>query len=453
MATVTRNQIAHLHDKIIVTLTKEDYLPGFEKSLKQYAKQANVPGFRKGNVPSGMIRKMYGQSLFQDEVLRQAGRSLEDYLSSEKVAIFAQPMVLPSEKPQSLDMNAPSDVDFEFEIGLKPDFKIPALENGTALTRYTVAVSDAMVEDEVKRTTRRFGAMEHPDAVESQEDVIYISSGNTEEGGEESETPLMIERLPEALRQKAIGMKAGDSLTITPSTDFTDNGERNAFLKDVLKAGDPAATYTLNITKVGRIKPAEINADLFAQVFQNDDIADETAFRDRIRQELQREYDRVAGERLNNEIFETLVHTTPIELPVAFLKRWLREGGEDNKPKSPQQVEQEFPGFDHQLRWTLISDKLIGDLGVSVSAEEVKQDIQGRVLAYFGMHDADDAPWLDGYMQKVVKDEKMMNETYRRLLFDRLFDALRNKFAVEEKELTEAEFFALPAPGGHHHHH
>ncbi len=452
MATVTRNSIAPLHDKITVTLTKEDYLPGFEKSLKQYAKQAAVPGFRKGNVPAGMVRKMYGQSIFQDEVLRQAGRSLEDFLSKEQVAIFAQPMVLPGEAPQSINMHEPADVDFHFEIGLKPDFAVPALQNGTTITRYTVPVTDAMIDDELGRIARRYGTMEHPDAVEHNDDVVYLSY-TPAAGGEAVETPVVVERLPQVLRDKAIGLKAGDTLTITPQTDIADDAERAAFMKDVLKADYADVPYTLTVSKAGRIRPAEINDELFAQVFPNDAPADEAAFRARVKEELQREYDRVAGERLNNEIFETLVHTTPIDLPVTFLKRWLREGGEGGKPKTAQQVEQEFPGFEHQLRWTLISDKMIGDLGVQVSAEEVKEDIQNRVLAYFGMHDADDAPWLEGYMQKVVKDEKMMNETYRRILFDRLFEALRSKFAVEEKEVSEADFFALPAPGGHHHHH
>src|SRR6187401_1146255 len=123
MATVNRESIGNLHDKVIVKLSKEDYLPSFEKSLKGYAKQANVPGFRKGNVPAGMVRKMYGQSLFQDEVLRTAGKQLEDYLNKENVGIFGQPMIMPQESAIRLDMNNPQEVDFTFEIGLKPEFQ------------------------------------------------------------------------------------------------------------------------------------------------------------------------------------------------------------------------------------------------------------------------------------------------------------------------------------------
>ncbi len=125
MATVTREPIGNLHDKVVVKLTKEDYYPGFEKSLKGYAKNANVPGFRKGMVPAGMVKKMYGPSVFQDEVLRTAGQQLEGYLNKEAIGIFGQPMIMPSESAPRLDMNNPADVDFSFEIGLKPDFTHP----------------------------------------------------------------------------------------------------------------------------------------------------------------------------------------------------------------------------------------------------------------------------------------------------------------------------------------
>ena len=154
MATVTRENIGNLHDKLTVKLAKDDYWPSFEKTLKQYAKNANVPGFRKGMVPSGMVRKMYGQSIFTDEVLRSAGRKLEEYLGSEKLSIFAQPMILPNEQPSTLDMNNPADVDFAFEVGLKPDFQIPSLNGKTKLSRYKISVSDKMLDDEIEMASR-----------------------------------------------------------------------------------------------------------------------------------------------------------------------------------------------------------------------------------------------------------------------------------------------------------
>lgn len=459
MATVTRENIAPLHDKITVKLTKEDYLPSFEKSLKQYAKQANVPGFRKGMVPSGMVKKMYGQNLFGDEVFRSAGRELEEYLKNEKVAIFAQPMIMPGEQPLSLDMNQPADVDFSFEIGVKPDFEIPALNGSTPLTRYKVSVSDKMLEDELERISRRYGKVENPESVTNKDNIIYVTyepcdeSGSVAEGAEKIEDTVLLEKMPARLQEMLMDKKAGDTLVFKPA-DVCTAEELTSFLKDPLKKDDSAAQqfFKLTVTKVGLLIPAELNAELFMQVFPNEMITEESAFRAKIKEELGREYERISKDRLNNEMYELLVHNTNINLPVAFLKRWLREGQE--KPKSEKEVEQEFPGFDHQLRWTLISDKIILDNGINVSQQEVIEDVKGRVLAYFGMDNDEDAPWMDSYMQKVAKDEKTLNETYRRLLFDRLFDFLQTKFAITEQEISEEEFFKLPdAHAAHHHHH
>jgi trigger factor len=459
MATVTRENIGTLHDRINVKLSKDDYMPSFEKSLKHYAKSANVPGFRKGMVPAGMVRKMYGQSIFSDEVLRTASSQLEEYLKKEAVAIFAQPMIVRNDQPLRLDMNAPSDVDFSFEIGLKPDFELTPLKNKTALTRYKVAVADKMVEDEVERIKRRYGKAEDQETVTNKDNIIYCKYEACDEAGNvlaESmmvEDTVLLEKMPAKLQDMLMGKKAEDTLVFKPADVCTEE-ELPGFMKDPFKLTVEAANqyYKLTITKVAQLVPAELNTELFGQVFPNADVADEASFKELIRTELGREYDRISRERLQNEMFELLVHQTPIQLPVDFLKRWLKEGGE--KPKTEAEVEKEFGGFDHQLRWTLISDKLILDNNINVSREEVMEDLKTRVLAYFGMTTDEDAPWLESYMVKVAKDEKTMDETFRRLLFDKLFLFLETQFSMTEQEVGEEEFFKLPdAHAAHHHHH
>ncbi len=461
MATVTRENIGTLHDKLTVKLVKDDYMPAFEKTLKQYAKTANVPGFRKGMVPAGMLRKMYGQSVFNEEVIRSAGKKLEDYMTSEKLSIFAQPMILSNENMARLDMNKPDDIDFSFEVGLKPEFEIPAINNKATLTRYKISVTDKMMDDEIQRITRRYGKVESQETASDKEDIIYATyepcdaAGNVTEPDKKIEDTEVLDKMPAKLKEMVMGKKAGDTMVFVPAGVCTEE-ELKAFLKDPLKSGEEAAQqhYKLTISKVGKLIPQELGPELYAQVFQHIEIKDEADFREKVTAELQREFDRITGERLHNEIFEMLVHNTPISLPVAFLKRWMREGGE--KPKSAQEVEQEFGGFEHQLMWQLISDKLMHDNGISVSIEEVKADIKTRVLAYFGLgpDSEDQAPWMDGYMTKVMKDEKMIDETYRRMVSAKLFQFLETKFTITEKEIEEEAFFKLAdAHTAHHHHH
>ncbi len=458
MATVTRENIGTLHDKITVKLSKEDYMPSFEKSLKQYARNVNIPGFRKGMVPNAMIRKMYGQSLYNDEVLRMAGNKLETYLRDENLAIFAQPMVLPGET-LNLDMNAPGDVDFSFEVGLKPEFEIPAIKEKAPLTLYKIEVSDKMLDDELERIRRRYGKVEDQEVVSSGDDIIYAfyepvdASGQVAEDTDKKEDTVLFEKLPVKMQELLQGKKAEDSIVFVPA-EIASGEELTAFLKDPLKATEDQAQqqYRMTLTKVGRLIPHELDETLFAAVFPNDQVTSEADFKERIKAELGKEYERISRERFNNEIYELLVHQTPVTFPVAFLKRWLKEGQEN--PKSEAEVEQEFPSFDHQLRWTLISDKLILEHDINVSREEVLDDIKGRVLSYFGMQADEDVDWLAGYMAKVEKDEKTVNETYRRLLFDKLFAFLQTQFTVTEAAISEEEFFKLPdAHAAHHHHH
>src|SRR5438067_9907670 len=161
MATVTREPISSLHEKLNVTISKEDYLPSFEKSLKDYSKKANIPGFRKGMVPAGLIRKMYGSSLFTDEVLRTVDKEVNKYLEQEKLDIFTQPLPVDINL-QQLDVNNPSNYTFTFEVGMKPEVHLPDLSKEN-LKRYKVIVTDEMVNEEAERLRTRYGNMTEPE--------------------------------------------------------------------------------------------------------------------------------------------------------------------------------------------------------------------------------------------------------------------------------------------------
>ncbi|GAA4464579.1 trigger factor [Nemorincola caseinilytica] len=459
MATVTRESIGTLHDTITVKLEKGDYMPAFEKSLKQYAKTASIPGFRKGMVPAGMVRKMYGPSVFNDEVIRVASRQLEDYMKNEKIAIFAQPMLLPVNT--KLDMNAPTDVDFAFEVGLKPEFDVESVIKGANLDRYKINISDGMIEDELGRIKRRYGKVDEQTEVTAKDNIIYSeyvacdADGNAAADAKKIEDTEELSKMPARLQDMLMGKGPGTSVVIRP-VDVCTEEELTAFLKDPLKAGAEAAEqhYKMTLTKVGHLIPAEMDSELFEKVFPNRNVTNAEEFMTNLRNDLGVEFARLTGERLQNEMFELLVHNVQIELPVPFLKRWMREGGE--KRRTAEEVDAEFGSFDHQLRWQLISDKLMQENGIEVSLDEIKTDIKVRVLAYFGLttEQEDEAPWMESYLTKMLKDEKMMDETYRRLLFGKLFAFLETKFAITDKEIGEEQFFQLAdAHATHHHHH
>ena len=182
MATVTRENIGLLTDKIVVNVSKNDYLPSFEKSLKQYGKQANIPGFRKGMVPAGLIKKMYGSSVFTDEVLRTVEKELTTYMSNEKLEIFAQPLPLPDNDARQIDVSNTTDYTFSFEVGLKPAFSLADLGKAP-LTFYKVDVTPEMIDEEIERHQTRNGKMTEPETVASDDNVLNLHFTETDAAG------------------------------------------------------------------------------------------------------------------------------------------------------------------------------------------------------------------------------------------------------------------------------
>ena len=262
MATVTRENIGLLTDKIVVNIAKGDYLPSFEKSLKQYGKQANIPGFRKGMVPAGLIKKMYGSSVFTDEVLRTVEKELTTYMSNEKLEIFAQPLPLPENDARQIDVSNPSDYSFAFEVGLKPAFSLADL--GTApLTFHKVDVTPEMIDEEIERHQTRNGKMTEPETVATDDNVLNLhftetdAAGTVLEGGIEKDNSLLVKYFNEATRPKWIGLKKDDSIIVQPSTAF-EAKEREWVLNDLGLAKDDAAAadkyFKATITKVGLIE-------------------------------------------------------------------------------------------------------------------------------------------------------------------------------------------------------
>jgi len=174
MATITRENIGLLNDKITVKVAKEDYLASFEKSLKNYSKTANIPGFRKGMVPTGMIKKMHGPAVFTDEVLRTVEKELNGYMTAEKLEIFAQPLPLSENDARQIDMNNPAEYAFAFEVGLKPEFSVADLST-EKVTRYKVTVTEEMVDEEVSRLQLRHGKMTDPETTTGDDNVINVT--------------------------------------------------------------------------------------------------------------------------------------------------------------------------------------------------------------------------------------------------------------------------------------
>jgi len=459
MATVTRENIGLLTDKITVNVAKGDYLPSFEKALKNYGKQANIPGFRKGMVPSGLIKKMYGSSVFTDEVLKTVEKELTTYMTNEKLEIFAQPLPLPENDARQIDMARPDDYAFAFEVGLKPAFSLADL--GTAsLTRYKVDVTPSMIDEEVERQRTRNGKMTEPETVTTDENALNLqftetdASGQPIEGGITKDNSLLVKYFNEATRPKWIGLKKDDSLVLQLSTAL-DEKEREWVLNDLgLPKEDPAAAekfFRATITKVGLVEKADLNEAFFQAAAPGRDIKTEEEYRNNVRDEIQAHWDSQSFNQLQHTLYHVLLDNTKIEFPEAFLKRWMQTGGE--KPKSQAEVEEEFPSFVNQLKWTLIVDKVVRENNIEVGPDDIRDFAKQQLFGYMGMQaGAEEQPWIADYVNRMMQDRKFVEDTVHRIQTDKVFGWAATQIHPTEKVISREEFQHMQEEHQHHHH-
>lgn len=458
MATVTKENIGQLHEKLTVKLEKTDYLPSFEKALKEYSKKANIPGFRKGMVPTGLIKKMYGPSLFTDEVLKSVDRELITYLQNDKLEIFAQPLPLESDFRQ-LDVNNPVDYTFHFEIGMKPEFQLPDLAKAKT-TRYVVTITDEMIDSEITRLQNRYGNMKDQEIVSSEEDVLNLNFIETDAAGAEVESgikkdnSILVKYFSEGFRNKWMGKKTEDAEVVQLKTAF-DEKEREWIIGDLGLNKDDAASadkyFKIIITKIGLLEKKELNEEFFNQLYPNKDVKTETDFRNKIKEEIQAYWNGQATNQIHDQVFHELVEHTEIKFPEGFLKKWIKTQNET--PKTDEEVEEEFPKFLSQLKWTLISDKIVHDNAIQVSPDEIKTFAKQQLFSYMGGANlSEDQPWVTDYVEKMMKDRKFVEDSYNRIQTQKIFEWAATKVKPADKDISAEAFTKMVEEHQHHHH-
>ena len=454
MATIVKENIGELHNKLTVKVSKEDYYPSFERAIKEYSKKANIPGFRKGMVPAGMVKKMYGASIFYDEVIRAVEKQIQEYLSTEKPEIFAQPLPMESDR-RNLDMSNPAEYDFPFEIGLKPQVSTDVLRSAKP-TLYKVKVMPEMVEEEIEKLVTKHGDMKDAETVTGPENVLNVqieesdAEGNVIPGGITKDNSILVKYFAEAFRSELYGKTKDSFIVLQLKTAFPDK-EREWILSDLgLEKDDASAVeiyFKMTITKIGLVEKKALTEEFFNQVFPGKEIKTEEDFRTAMFEMLQQQWDAASKSQLQDQLYHILLDT-PIALPDEFLKRWIAIGGE--KKKSAEEVQAEYPSFSNQLKWTLISDKIVTENKIDVTPEELRASMKAEIMQYFGqVNKGNETGWIDNYVDRMMKDEKQLDSSYRKILTEKLFNFLETQVTPAEKQSSPEELLSLQ----HHHHH
>jgi trigger factor len=456
MATITRETIAPLHERINVTVSPADYNPGFESSLKKYAKSANIPGFRKGMVPAGIVKKMYGASVFTEEVLRSIENELMQYLQKENISYLGQPLPEDNNDPAGFNMNEPKDYTFSFEIGLRPEFSIPDLASAKT-TLHLVETTEEMVNEEIDRISRRLGKMTEPETISNEEDVLNVSfqladaEGNPAEGAEKKDNSLLLKYFSAAAQKQLMGKKKDESIVVQIGTAFEDKEKEwvaGDLGLDKDSTEDMSKNFVMTITKIAFVEKREMNEDFFKEAIPGKDITTEEAFRSEIKTQIEAYWKHQAQHLLEHELFHLLSEDTKMDFPESFLKKWLQKGGE--KQQTEEEVEKDFPAFLNQLRWTLVSNEIGTQNSIQVNREEIMDSMRQQLMGYFGsMNLGGNYDWLDSYVERMMSDKQQVESAYQRVFSSKVLAWAGTQAKPGENKVSATEFAELQ--GKHKH--
>ena len=424
-------------DKIngVLTMTIEpaDYQEKVEKTLKDYRKKAQVPGFRPGMVPMGMIKKQYGTAVKVDEVNRLMGEKLYEYVRENKIQMLGEP--LPSDKQQPQDFEKDGELTFVFDIAVAPEFKV-ALSGKDKIAYYTIDVDDKLIDQQVQMYASQGGEFVKAEVFSGNDTITgdlrqLDEKGNTLEGGITTESGMIMPAYIKEDKQKKLfdGCKPGDIITFNPKKAYPDNDAEVAALLKVKKedVADMNSEFSFQVTEIRHFQPAEVDQKLFDRVFGEGTVKDEKAFREKIAEQLKAQFVGSSDYKFMQDVRAHLEKKVgKLEFPEALLKRVMLQ---NNKDKGADYVEQNFDGSIKELAWHLIKEQIVAAQEIKIEDEDVKRVAKEAVRAQFAQYGMANVPddVLENYAEEQLKKRENIDG-----FVDRAVDLKENKYFYEK---------------------
>lgn len=437
-------------DKVngLLTLTVEtaDFQERVNKTLKDYRKKANVPGFRPGMVPMGMIKKQFGEAVKAEEINKLIGEEIYKYVNDNKIKMLGEPMANESQVPVDLSKDAP--YEFKFDIAVAPEFKVELSDKDT-VDFYTIKVDDDLVNRQIDMFASRAG---HYDKVEEYQandmlkgDIRELDeNGNTKEGGITVEGAVLMPEYIKVEDQKKLfdGAKLGDIITFNPKKAYPESDVEISSLLKVKKeeVAELTSDFSFQITEISRFVKSEINQELFDSVYGKDEVKDEKAFREKIAEGL-------SAQLVNDSDYKFLVDVRKylenkvgeLTFPDALLKKIMLN---NNKDKGEKFVEDNYAQSINELTWHLIREQLVEANGIKIDDNDIKETAKEAARAQFAQYGMTNIPeeYIDNYANDMLKKREYVDSLVDRSIDRKLTAVLKNVVKLEQKEATLDEF-------------
>lgn len=447
---ITRNNVDDLNAVLTVSISKDDYSEKVENALNKYRKTATIKGFRKGQVPMSFVKKQFEKGIVFDEVNQLLQTGINEYIQKEQLSILGNP--LPRTK-DDFDWDA-DELNFEFELGLAPEFDVDFSKVKT--TAYKVLVSEEEVQKYVDNFAKRFGSLINLEKVENGANVkVRMKQVDSDkiavEGGLDKETYLFIDELKNP--KKFVGKKLGDEIFINSQDLFDDEAKlENLLDKSSEEIKDLSIELKFEILEINKMEPSPIDQSLFDKVYGEGAVKNEEEFRNKIKDEAEKMYLRETNQQLMNDTVEELIKQTKFELPQEFLSKWLHTT--NDKVETIDQANDELKKMEDSLRYQLIEAKIADKYALKIEPEEIENATRSAIETQFAMYGQTNIPEED--MNRIVQSSLQNQTEYKRMadqvFSDKMLQVFKENAQMEEKEVSFDEFVQIMEEKHAHHH-
>jgi len=431
---------------LTMTVEKEDYQEKVEKTLKNYRKRAQVPGFRPGMVPMGMIKKQYGMAVKVDEVNRLLGEKLTEYIRENKIQMLGEP--LPSDKQVPVDLSQDGPFTFMFDIAVAPEFTA-VLNGDDQIDYYKIKVDDALIDRQVSMYASQAGEMVKSEVFSGNDTLTgdlreLDGDGSTKEGGITTESGQIMPAYIKDEDQKKLfdGCKPGDIITFNPKKAYPDNDSEVAALLKVDKeqVKELASDFSFQVTEIRHFQPAEVNQQLFDRVFGEGEVSSEKEFREKVAGILESQLEQNSNYKFMIDVRAYMENKVgELQFPDELLKRVMKQ---NNKDKGDDYVEKNFEGSLRELKWHLIKQQLVEANAIKVEDADVKAIAVESIRQQFAQYGMSEVPEdvLEKYADEQLKKRETVEAYVDRAVEQKLMKALLTVVKLNEKSVTLDEF-------------
>ncbi|WP_422106059.1 trigger factor [Winogradskyella sp.] len=432
---ITRENIDALNAVVKVDIVKEDYRDKVEKILSDYRKSANIPGFRKGHVPMGMVKKQYGKAVLVDEVNKLLQDALGKYLVEEKLDVLGNPLPKPQD---DLDWDADA-FSFEFELGLAPEFEVK-LKGKKAITHYNIIADDDMITNQVENIQKQYGKIISQEQV-AEDSEITGKFVNEAENIENVATFSVDKIKGKANVKKFVGAKVGDVITLKTKNLFNVDYGLTTYLKvDHQVAKDLNVEVTFEVSEINKRELADLDQELFDKLFGPKVVTTVTELKEKIKADSEKQFAQQGDQKLLNDVTEYLVDNTKFDLPAEFLQKWMQTAGEE--PMTEDQAKEEYEKSEKSMRYQLIEGKLIAEHNLQVQFEELKafaMDMIKGQMAQFGQMNPSEKE-LEDIAARIMSNQDEVKRLSEQLMSQKLLNLYKTEANLKTKDITYDDF-------------